>query len=88
MTMGVAASALAAAVSVVLCATPGVNVSVAGTADTPVGSPTIVTVTVPLNPLIAVAFTLTGEPIAPAVMVSDVGNTASEKSTAGGGTGA
>jgi hypothetical protein len=79
-TVGVAAAALAAAVSVVLCAVPGVKVSVAGFAVTPVGSPVIVTETVPLKEFNAVASRLTGEPVAPAAMVSDVGDTASEKS--------
>jgi hypothetical protein len=44
----------------------------------------IATATAPLKPFTAVARTLTGEPVAPAVMVSDVGETASEKSGGGG----
>jgi hypothetical protein len=54
-----AAGAVTAAVSVVLCAVPGVSMSVAGLAVTPVGSPEIVTVTVPLKEFKAVARTLT-----------------------------
>jgi hypothetical protein len=84
-TVRVAAAALAAAVSVVLCTVPGVNVSVAGLAVTPVGSPVIVTETVPLKEFNAVARRLTGEPVTPATIVSDVGETASEKSGAAGG---
>jgi hypothetical protein len=64
---------------------PGINVSVAGFAVTPPGSPVIATVTVPVKPFIAVARTLTGEPAAPATMVSAAGDTASEKSAAGTG---
>jgi hypothetical protein len=58
--------AFAAAVSVTLCAVPGVNVSDVGFAVTPVGSPLIATVTVPVNPFAATASTLTGFPAAPA----------------------
>jgi hypothetical protein len=42
------------------------------------------TATVPLKELIGVARTLSWPPVAPIVMVSDVGNTESEKSGAGG----
>jgi hypothetical protein len=83
-TVEVAAAAPAAAVSFVLCAVPGVSVSVAGLAVTPVGSPLIVTETAPLKEFSAVANTLTGEPVAPATIVSDVGETVSEKSGGGG----
>ena len=58
-TVGVAAAALRAAVSVVLCAVPGVRLSVAGFAVTPVGSPEIATATAPLKELTAAAVTLT-----------------------------
>jgi hypothetical protein len=77
------ATAVEAAVSVTFCAVPGVNVSVAGFAFTPVGSPVIVTETVPLKELSAVASRLTGEPVAPATMVSDLGETVREKSGTG-----
>jgi hypothetical protein len=56
---------VAAAVSVVLCAVPGVNVSVAGFAVTPLGSPVIAMATVPLKPFTAVASTLTWGPCRP-----------------------
>jgi hypothetical protein len=78
------AAAVEAVLSVTFCAVPGVNVSVAGFAVTPLGSPVIATVTVPLKPFTAVARTLTGEPVAPAVMVNDVAETVSEKSGGGG----
>jgi len=79
-TVEVAAAVLGVAVSVMFCAVPGINVSVAGLAVTPAGSPVIATVTVPLKEFIAVSRTLTGEPAAPETMVSDVGDTVSEKS--------
>jgi hypothetical protein len=44
----------------------------------------IATATVPLKPFTAVARTLIGEPIAPAVMVNDAGEIVSEKSGGGG----
>jgi hypothetical protein len=56
--------------------------SVAGLAVTPAGNPEIATATVPLKPFAATTRTLTGEPVAPATMVSDAGDTASEKSAA------
>ena len=70
----VTAVALRAAVSVVLCATPGVRLNVAGFADTPAGSPPIVTATVPANALTAVAVTLTAVPAPPATSVTDAGD--------------
>jgi hypothetical protein len=85
-TVGADATAVEAAVSVTLCAAPGVNVSVAGLAVTPEGSPVIATATAPLNEFTAVARTLTVAPVAPDVTVSDVGDTVSEKF--GGGTAA
>jgi hypothetical protein len=83
-TVALPAAALDAALSVTFCAVPGVNVSVAGFAVTPLGSPEIATVTEPVKPFTAVASTLTGEPAAPAVMFSDVGEIVSEKSGGGG----
>jgi hypothetical protein len=81
-TVGVAAAAVRAAVNVVLCATPGVRFKVAGFAVTPVGSPVIAMPTVPVKELIAVVVTLTGEPVVPAMIVKDVGLSASVKSGA------
>jgi hypothetical protein len=78
----VAAAAVRAAVNVVLCATPGVRFKVAGLAVTPVGNPVIATATAPLRELTAVAVMLTGEPAAPAMIVKDVGLSASVKSGA------
>jgi len=80
------AAALVPAVKVTLCAVPGVRFRVAGLAVTPPGRPLIATATVPVNEFSAVAVTLTCEPAAPGVRVSDVGDTASAKS--GGGAGA
>ena len=54
-TVDVAATALSAAVNVVLCATPGARLNVVGFAVTPAGSPMIATVTVPANELTAAA---------------------------------
>ena len=65
------------AASVVVCAVPGVRLKVAGVAVTPAGRPVMATATVPVNPLIAVAVTLAGDPAAPGAMVSEVGDTAS-----------
>lgn len=79
-TVALPAATVEAALSVTFCAVPGVNVSVAGFAVTPAGNPEIATATVPLKPFTEVARTLTGEPVAPATMVSDAGDTASEKS--------
>jgi hypothetical protein len=79
------AAAVAAAVSVTVAATPGLNVTVAGLALTPVGNPEIATATLPVNPLVAVAVRLTVCAAAPAVIVSVVGAAAREKSGAGVG---
>jgi len=79
-TVGVDAAVLNAAVSVVVCAVPGVSVSAAGLAVTPAVSPVIATATVPVKPFVAVARTLTEEPVAAAAMVRDVGETPNEKS--------
>ena len=54
------ATALAEAVTVTVCADPGVRVTVAGCAVTPVGNPVIATVTTPVNPFAGTAFTLIG----------------------------
>ena len=75
-------AAVDAAVSVTFCEAPGVRVRVAGLAVTPVGRPVMATETVPVKALSAVAVTCTAEPVAPAVRLSDVGVTESEKSGA------
>ena len=79
-TVGVAAAAVRVAVSVVLCAIPGVRFKVAGFAVMPVGSPVIATVTLPLKELTAVLVTLTCDPAAPAMIVNDAGFSARVKS--------
>jgi hypothetical protein len=84
-TVEVAAAAVSAAVNVVLCAVPEVRFSVAGFAVTPAGRPLIATATVPVNEFSAAALTLTCEPAAPGVRVSDAGDTVSAKSGAGAG---
>jgi hypothetical protein len=83
LTVAVAAPAVDAAVNVVLCAVPGVKVSVAGLAVTPLGRPVMVTATVLLKELIAVARRLTFKPASPATRVSDAGAAEMEKSAAG-----
>ena len=57
-TVALPLAALAAAIIVVLCGVLGVRLSVGGLAVTPAGSPLGLTVMVPVNPLIAVAFTV------------------------------
>ena len=66
-----------------VAATPGVSVTEAGLAVTPVGNPEIPTATLPVNPLIAEAITLMVCPDAPAVSASVVGVAVREKSGAG-----
>ena len=68
-----------AAVRITFCALPEVRLRVAGLAVTPLGRPVIATATVPEKPLIALAVTLTAEPVAPAVRASDVGARVREK---------
>src|ERR1700730_7064209 len=82
-TFDVAAVALSAAVSVVLCATPGARLNVAGFAVTPAGSPVMATATVLANELTAPTETLTPAPAPPATRVTDAGDSVSVKS--GGG---
>jgi hypothetical protein len=77
------AAAVAAAVRVTVWAVPGVKVSVAGLAVTPLGSPVMATATVLVKELTAVARTLTFEPVAPATRDTDAGETEREKSPAG-----
>jgi hypothetical protein len=71
---------VASAVKVMFCATPGTSVSIAGLAETPVGSPLGATVTFPAKPCIALAITLTGCPDAPPVTDAVAGETFREKS--------
>jgi hypothetical protein len=68
-----------AAVSVTVCAVPGVKVGVAGLAVTPDGSPATETLTVPVKPFCGAAFTLTAWPAPPAVSVTVAGVEVSEK---------
>jgi hypothetical protein len=82
LTVDVATVALDDAVSVVLCAVPGVRVSVAGFAVTPLGKPVIAIVTGPLNPLDGLALTLTAVPAAPAVRLNVAGVKVTVKSGA------
>jgi hypothetical protein len=63
--MELPAAALAPAVTVTVCAVPGVKLSVAGVTVTPVGSPAIATLTIPVKPLAGVAFTLICCPVPP-----------------------
>jgi hypothetical protein len=69
-----------AAVRVTVCAVPGIKVNVNGLAVTPDGSPATVTLTVPVKPFCAAAFTLTVWPMAPALSVTEAGVDVSEKS--------
>ena len=64
------AVAFAAAVKVTVCATPGVKVSPAGLAVTPVGNPLMVTLMDPTVPLSAAAVTVTDCAADPAVTPS------------------
>ena len=73
-------AAFAAAVSVILCAVPGVRVGVDGLAVTPVGSPLRDTFTLPVNPFRAVAFRDTVCPVTPAVRRRVVGEAVRLKS--------
>jgi hypothetical protein len=72
-----------AAVRVVVCAVPGVRVSVAGFAVTPEGRPVRATETALLKEFVPVASTLTGIPVAPATIVNEVGVRASVKPAGG-----
>ncbi len=62
------------------CAVPGARVRVEGVAVTPAGRPVMATLTVPAKELIGLAVMLTGDPVAPAVMESEVGERARVKS--------
>jgi hypothetical protein len=78
------AGVVTVALRVVLCATPGARLRVAGFAVTPVGRPVMETVTFPEKAFTGVAVKLTCEPDVPAVIVSDVGATERVKSGGGG----
>jgi hypothetical protein len=78
----------AVAISVTLCAVPGVRVREAGLAETPAGKPVIATATELANPLDALANTLTDCPVAPGGSTIVVGDAVMEKSGAVTGEGA
>lgn len=82
-TVALPAAAVDAADRVTFCAVPGVRVRVDGVAVTPAGRPVVATAMVPVKELIGFAVMLTGDPVAPAVMDSDVGARVNVKS--GGG---
>jgi hypothetical protein len=82
-TVELVATAVGAADSVMLCAVPGVRVSVDGVAVTPVGRPVVAMATAPVKEFIGFAVILIGDPVRPAVMDTEVGDRVSVKS--GGG---
>jgi hypothetical protein len=78
-TITLPAAAVEAAVSVTFCAVPEIRVSVAGFAVTPVGSPVMATITVPVKPFTGTAFTLICCPAPPATSVTLTGVEVSKK---------
>lgn len=82
-TVELVATAVDAADSVTFCAVPSARVSVDGVAVTPAGRPVVATAMVTAKELIGFAVMPTGDPVAPAVMDSDVGDRVRVKS--GGG---
>ncbi len=68
------------AVNVIVCAVPGVSVSVAGCAVTPLGKPVIATDTMLAKPLTGVALTLICGDVPPGERVTVVGRADKEKS--------
>lgn len=82
-TVEVPASAAGVAVSVTFCAVPGARGGVEGFAVTPAGRPVMAISTALTKEFIGLAVTLTGDPVAPTVMVSEVGERVRVKS--GGG---
>jgi hypothetical protein len=62
------------------CAVPGVKLSVAGCAVTPLGNPEMVTATVPVKPFTGAAFTLIVWPVCPATSAIVAGVEDKEKS--------
>jgi len=81
--VAVPALALVPALSVRFLPVPGVSVSIAGLAITPVGSPDKETLTLPVNPFSALAVIETDFPMLPAVRLRLAGATVSEKSGSG-----
>ena len=79
----VPALALVPAVSVRFWATPGLSARDDGLGVTPAGSPDRETLTLPVNPLRALAVTEVDFPVLPAVRLRLAGATVSEKSGAG-----
>ena len=77
-TVDVPTAASAAAVNVIDCGMPGVRVSVDGVAVTAVGRPDSEMLTVPLNPLMAVAEIEVCWPTPPVVTVKLAGDKLSE----------
>jgi hypothetical protein len=77
------ATAAAPAVKVTLCAVPGVSVSIAGCAITPLGNPVIATVIDWVKPFTGIAFTLICCPAPPAASVIVAGIEDKEKSATG-----
>jgi len=84
LTLAAPTVASAAAVKVIDCGVPGVNVSVDGAAVTPVGNPVSEMPTVPLNPFTAATDTAVDCPKAPVVRLRLVGLIVSVKSAGGG----
>ncbi|WP_236657408.1 hypothetical protein [Acidisarcina polymorpha] len=78
------ATAVEAAVSVMVWAAPGVKLTVAGVNVTPAGSPAAVTATGPVKPFSAAAATLIAVPVAPDVNVTVAGVAAKVKSGVAG----
>ena len=83
--MALPATALAEAVTITVCAVPGVKLNVAGCAVTPLGSPAIATFTVPVNPFAGTAFTLICCPPPPGTSETLAGEAVRLKSATGGG---
>jgi hypothetical protein len=84
-TMALPAAAIAPAVTVTVWAVPGVKLSVAGCAVTPMGSPAIATFTIPVKPLAGTAFTLICCPPPPGTSGMLVGVAVRVKSPAAAG---
>jgi hypothetical protein len=86
--MTLPAVAAADAVRDTVCAVPGVSVSMAGCAVTPLGSPVIATDTMLVKPFIGAALMLICCAVPPASRVTVVGMADMEKSAVGAGAGA
>ena len=83
--VAVPAAAVVAAVRAMVCAAPGVRVSIDGWALTPAGSPEIATATAPANPFVGDALTLICCAAPPGTRVTVVGAEARLKSLTGSG---